>query len=690
MGTFVPEVEAAHFAAHPDEKSLLRAFTHNFDITWAQRRPAFGSELSVYFMKPERHMEQSFGFDSEILTVYSRYDTLQPRTIQAIEQFAADVPAKGRVDPMIAFIISEADDAVQWTKQYTTQHRDSPLLAAFDAGHLRANPSDTWLIRSILADQLYQRDLFNHRLPITRDSFFFGREDLVFDLSNAATRSENRGIFGLRKTGKTSIFFRLRRVLESRRDIAFVYIDCKFPGYRRLRWENLLQRLSREVLQHAEDPSQPPEMQAADTFLFAIERLGTEGKQVALVFDEIEYITPLSTTDSHWSDDFVPFWQTIWHAQSRFGNLAVFLGGVNPAVVEQDLIGESQNPLFGLVSHEYVGGMTAPEIRRLLRTLGRPMGIRFDDDAIRYIQRQYGGHPLLTRLACSITHKMLRDAGEQLPITVDRSKLRQTEEQREAELSFYSQHVVSELSKFYPDEYELLTEIARGNLADVYEFTSDPTYSAHLKNYGLLDVDDDGRPSISISVVEQVLQLGNPETQGRRPVLDVRPEAQRVTWLATRKRMINDNLDQLQREISRLKQPALFGPTSYPESHKFFDLDVVDDERGFAAFINTCNRCFVESIEAYGKSTGNQRYFWNDVPRAYPALSDALKRIKIYRHYRVHLKLDGRANDELDRFLELDLKGQSPSTVPDLWFTLQQRVLDDLLVGILVETDQLT
>ena len=35
--------------------------------------------------------------------------------------------------------------------------------------------------------------------------------------------------------------------------------------------------------------------------------------------------------------------------------------------------------------------MTQPEIRRLLRTLGGPMGIRFDDDAIRYIQRQYGG-----------------------------------------------------------------------------------------------------------------------------------------------------------------------------------------------------------------------------------------------------------------------------------------------------------
>ena len=690
MGDFIGDVDAIYFNRHPEEKSLLQAFTHSFDITWARRKEAFGSQLAVYFMKPAAYMERSFGFESEILVVYSPYDTLEPRTIQAIERFASEPPARGRVDPMIAFVVSEASDAVQWTKQYTTQHRDSPVLAAFSADQLRSAGDNTWLIRSLLADQLYQRDLFDHRLPIAHDSFFFGREDLVFDLSTAATRSENRGLFGLRKTGKTSVFFRLRRTLEARDDVIFVYIDCKFPGYRQLSWERLLNWLSAEILRSSGSDPQTSDMHASHAFLAAVKNLRAREKLAVLVFDEIEYITPHSTTDPHWREDFIPFWQTIWHAQSQFGNVAVFLGGVNPAIVEHDLVNDSQNPLFGLVPHDYVGGMTEQEIRRLGRTLGRSMGIRFTNDAIRYVQQQYGGHPLLTRLAFSITHKMLRDAGADLPIEVNRDDLTQTEDQREAELSFYSQHVVSELRKFYPDEYELLVEIARGNLADVYEFTSDPSYSAHLKNYGLLNVDDKGRPSISISVVARVLQLSTSAEKGRRPVLDVRRESEREAWLKTRKQTINDNLEQLQREIARQKRPPLFGANSYPESHRFFELSVVTNESSFATFINTCNRCFVESIESYGQDSGNQKYFWNDIQRAYPALSEALKRIKVYRHHRVHLKMASHADEELRRFLDLDLGGQSPPNVLDLWFTLQQRVLDDLLVGILVETDQLT
>ena len=117
MGRIVPEVKNEHLADFPDEELQLRPFIQNFDVTWASRRQAFGSDLSVYFLKPEPHMERAFGFESEILTVYSSYYALQPRTIQAIEKFISDEPARGRVDTMIAFLISEADDPVSWVKQ---------------------------------------------------------------------------------------------------------------------------------------------------------------------------------------------------------------------------------------------------------------------------------------------------------------------------------------------------------------------------------------------------------------------------------------------------------------------------------------------------------------------------------------------------------------------------------------------
>ena len=688
MGRIVPEVKNEHLADFPDEELQLRPFIQNFDVTWASRRQAFGSDLSVYFLKPEPHMERAFGFESEILTVYSSYDALQPRTIQAIEKFISDEPARGRVDTMIAFLISEADDPVSWVKQYMTSNPESRLVATFAASTLRESKEHSWIVRSILSDQLYQRDLFNHRLPINSDYFFFGREELLFDLQNAFKRSENRGLFGLRKTGKTSVFFKLRRLVESNHSDVFIYIDCKFPPHRTSRWDQLLTRLAKQLLEHVNGCDSTEDEHPSDSFLTALEKFDSQTK-IALVFDEIEYISPASPLDPHWKKDFLPFWQTILHAQSLFGNVAVFIGGVNPTVVEQDLIEKTQNPLFGIVPHQYLGGLSLDEVRRMLRTLGRPMGIRFSQEAVEYIFAQYGGHPLLTRIACSIIHRTLRDAREELPRTVNSGWLRSTEDHREAELGFYCSHVVSEFGLFYPDEYEIMTEMAKGNLADIYELAVDPHSTTHLNNYGLIRRDETGRPSMSIPVLQRFVQLEDARVNGLQTLSAIQPKAERTKWLRNRKRQIDDGLAELQQAISRLGGPNLFGPNSYPESHKFFDISLVKDETEFATFINTCNRCFVEPVEKYGQSIQKNQYFWQDIKSTYPALSLALRRIKIYRHNRVHIKLADNASEELNLFLTRDLAGRSPSMIQELWFQLQQCVLDDLLVGAPVETDRL-
>ena len=690
MGVFIPSVRD-YFAENKEEETLLRPFLQNFDITWAQKRRAFGSNLSVYFLKPEQHMERAFGFETEILAVYSPYNPLEPRTIQAIDQFISENPARGRVDRMVTLLISEVDNPVSWVRQYMADNPESRLVVAFEADALRNARGQSMLIRSVLANQLYQRDLFDHRLPIHSDYFFFGREELIFDLHNAFKRSENRGLFGLRKTGKTSVFFKLRRLVGSTDDDdgVFIYVDCKYPPYRSSRWEQMLTRLTSQLLEYADEPVESIGLHPSDAFLETLKRISSQ-KKIALVFDEIEYISPSSPSDSHWNQDFVPFWQTIWHAQSLFRNVAVFVGGVNPAIVEKDLINDTQNPLFGIVPHRYLGGLSIDEIRRMLRTLGRPMGLRFEQDAVDYIAHQYGGHPLLTRIACSIIHRTLRDSSEQLPNTITQEWLLKTEENREAELSFYCGHVVSELELFYPDEYELLTEIANGNLADMYEFVSDPTFTTHLNNYELLIKSETGRPSISIPVLERYVKLKDARTKGTQTISEIQPLSERKTWLANRVEAINDNLGELQQNIAKIKGVSLFGSSSYPESHRFFDLSVVANETDFADFINICNRCFVEPIESYGNSIGQSQYFWKEIKDSYPELSMALRRIKVYRHNRVHIRLSDKAIDELHFFLNRDLNGRSPSMVQDLWFVLQQCVIDDLLVGTLVEIDRLT
>ena len=454
-----------------------------------------------------------------------------------------------------------------------TSNPDSRLVVAFPTATLREHGGDSWIVRTVLSDQLYQRDLFNHRLPINSDFFFFGREKLLFDLYNAFKRSDNRGLFGLRKTGKTSVFFKLRRLVNSDGSGVFIYVDCKFPPHRTSRWYELLNRLAAQLIERTCGEGGLEEAHVSDAFLTALERIDSQTK-IALVFDEIEYISPASPLDDHWKQDFIPFWQTIWHARSLFGNLAVFVGGVNPTVVEQDLIENTQNPLFGIVPHQYLSGLNVDEVRRMLRTLGRPMGLRFSEEAVKYIAKQYGGHPLLTRIACSIIYRTLRDSPGVFPKTVDEKWLRGTEEYREADLGFYCSHVVSELRLFYPDEYEMMTEIAKGNLADMFGLAIDPTFTTHLNNYGLLQRDKTGRPSMSIPVLERFVRLQEARDNGKQTVSAIQPPSKRAQWLENRKEQINDSLDELQRLIKALGQPSLFGPHSYPESHRFFKVKI--------------------------------------------------------------------------------------------------------------------
>ena len=96
------------------------------------------------------------------------------------------------------------------------------------------------------------------------------------------------------------------------------------------------------------------------------------------MFDEIEYISFRSRTDTHWHSEFVDFWQTIWSVQSIHRNLVFILSGVNPSVIEIDTIGGIQNPLFSIVQSEYLQGLSEEDSRVMILTLGKRMGIKFE------------------------------------------------------------------------------------------------------------------------------------------------------------------------------------------------------------------------------------------------------------------------------------------------------------------------
>lgn len=347
MSQIQDEVRAFHLKEFPAEERLLQPFLGGFDVTWGRRRHGYNTELSVFFLRPEPFMAEMFGFAQELMLVYSPYPRLEPRALQASEQFLEDNPARGRVEKLTLILISEAPNPEEWIKSYVASNQESRVIVAINADELRNSGGDAWYVRNKIADQLFARDLFDYRLPLERDTYFFGRDDLLLDYRDAARRGENRGLFGLRKTGKTSFLFKLGRFLSAD-GAGAIYYDCKSPSIRQLHWYELLEKIGHDLAaklsRKFKTPADP--RRYAEVFTNLLAKAPSDHRTL-LVFDEIEYISPFANEDQHWRTEYINFWQTIWAAQSVHRRISVLIAGVSPSIVEIDRIGATQNPLFG-------------------------------------------------------------------------------------------------------------------------------------------------------------------------------------------------------------------------------------------------------------------------------------------------------------------------------------------------------
>lgn len=687
MGNIKNDVESGILAKRPADRALLAPFLNGFEVTWGANRRAFGTNIAVYFLRPEPFISQGFGLDQEVALFVTDFPTIEPRVLQAVDQNFQETPAKGRVDQSIFFLSSADPNGREWMADYTAANPDTRLAVVFNTNDLALASGDAWHVRNKIGEQLFTRNLFDNQLPIDSDLFFFGRDYLVADYLDAAKRSQNRGLFGLRKTGKTSVLYKLQRHIRRDGIGSLYYYDAKLPSIRMLAWHELLAKIVRDIAaEHSIGvPKGVDDPKRVSDVLIKVLQLTPANKTTVLVFDEIEYISPVAVEDVHWHREFVPFWQTLWATQSQVRRLSNIVVGVNPKVVEMDAVYDIQNPMFGIVQPKYLRGFDLDELKGMLKFFGKRMGLSFDPDAQAYLLQRYGGHPLLIRMACSEVHKTLERAGAVRPFAVTADLLRTGEEQRDEELLFYCRHVVGELQKFYPDEYAMLEMLASGQISDVRELSDEPEYTRHLREYGLLRIDAQKRPSFEIPVVGEYVGRELARKEKRQLVRRLVPVKDRAGWLERRTQTISREMRTLVKELDKAGLPKLFGDRDFPEAERFSGIKIVGDVDSFVVFVNICNRCFVESIELYGRKTGVANYFWTTMKTTYPDLWQALQRIKVYRNNDLHLELNATVEAELKRYLDLDLEGKAFSQLKEPWFALQQAVLDGMMLGVQYE-----
>ena len=510
------EARAAHFDDRPDEAVLARLFDEAFDITYGTKDPG---GLSYWLARPTQNAAERFGFQREIVVVYSPYKITDARTVRLFERVRDMKVFADRVDPSIGMVIHNGNPEELPRILETVQ---GYVLVPLLARDIRANIGRGF-IRSQIAANLGEVDPFAVSSPIALEREFFGRNDITQALYAGLRAGQNAGLFGLRKTGKTSVLFALMRRLDAQA-VSAIYVDCQSPGVHFSRWWQLLERIVQDWSDSLKDKRQRTakvrlgytEADAAQRFRRDVRTLLDDGavEQLVLLLDEIEHVTPQISgrLSVHWDEDFLPFWQTLRAVHQEFqGRLAFVVAGVNPAAVESSHFSTVQNPIFELAVPHYLEPFDLIAMRDMVRTVGRYGGVRFDEMALDYIGTAYGGHPYLIRLACSEVWNRVERADVALSL-VRSEDFSSAEEAIRDRLKAPVRDILLSLAWWYPDDYDLLMILAGGDAAFATQYLAEsPLGHTRYTEFNLIDP---GSGRFRIDAIRQFL-LGHGEDYKR-------------------------------------------------------------------------------------------------------------------------------------------------------------------------------
>lgn len=531
-----------------EEQKIIRRWSEQWFISSAGKRDLGNSEFRYAYAKPTESMEEGTGITKELVIIFSPYSPFEARSLKAYEVITSE-DIEQRYEKLCYVLISKDNEIESKISEFTT-NQDDQIIVPFSYDSFSKEHANQFYIRNHFRKYFYSRDLFDYSEPLKRDTFFFGRSNIVTQIINKHNSGLNMGLFGLRKTGKTSIIYDVIRKSNGQGFIA-VNIDCQNPSFHNRRWYEALYYVINEIystcqLSVSYEESQFTEKDASDLFRKGIEEVNKKtGKKLLIMFDEIENITFQKSPSEHWCNglDFVLFWQCIRSVYQLYRELFTFcILGTNPKCVETPTIEGKDNPIFNMFQPIYIPGFDHGQTRDMIRKLGKIMGIKFDEGIYTRLVEDYGGHPFLMRRVCSKLSQINVDR----PVQIDRQKYTIARDAFNKENTYFDM-ILNVLTQFYPDEYEMLTMLSLDDQQNFQYFVNeDPSMVNHLIGYGLIKRTDTGYDFKIDSVRDYIIRLNNNHIKPLSP-------SDKWAYLCTQRNNIEIRLRDMVRKIIRIK-----------------------------------------------------------------------------------------------------------------------------------------
>ncbi|WP_162238800.1 ATP-binding protein [Brevundimonas sp. Leaf363] len=473
-----------------EERRIVEELARFFYITTGNEETVSGSRYTYVAARPSHLVEHALPNAREFLVLFADYENFEARTLQAFDQISNYFADHLRINRHFRILASTDPGITDKMRKICADEPDIPVTLPFTYNVMLSKNVGP-LIIDATRENYFFRDLFSQRDPLRESTYFFGRTQLLAAMRDRMARTENSGVFGLRKSGKTSILLACERLAKTDGH-RFIHVDCQSASTTAARWNELLRALAIEVRKAAGLAVTPVQLgefsptEASKSFEKAIADAYSQGKKKTIIaFDEVEHISP-QTGVGHWrsGEDTLLFWQTVRSIHQRMGSRMSFIvAGTNPIITECREIYGSDNPLLAYIAVEYLPGLTDDETQQMCQSLGGLMGMNFTVEAVAFLYASMGGHAFLTRQIASHIHRNLPFEGRPVEITPDHV---------EAAIQSFDfkplfDDVLAALKARFPDEFQLLQWSALGDHDKVQEFIDlDPAYATHLIGYGLV------------------------------------------------------------------------------------------------------------------------------------------------------------------------------------------------------------
>ena len=529
-----------------EEKRIIRRWSEEWYVTSAGVKTTPTTCHKFALVKPTSLLEEALSISREIVVIIAPYTSFEARTLDAYGTVVADLNEQ-RYEKLCYALVS-ADENIENSLKHYLNNQENQMVVPFSYSMFSSHKWNNGLIKNQFRKVFYSHDLFDYSEPLKKETFFFGRTDIVTQIITKHRNGSNYGLFGLRKTGKTSIIYDVDRKSNAQEFVSII-IDCQDTSFNMRTWNKALYFIIDKIGKKMSICDIPEEESftvedASSIFNAYIQKYNRiVQKTILLMFDEIENITFGKSSVSHWCEglDFVYFWQSIRSAYQSTNNVFTFcIFGTNAKCIEDSVILGKDNPIYNMFQPFYIPGFNYEQTREMVRKLGRIMGIKFDDGIYTRLFEDYGGHPFLIRRVCSkiSQHNTTR------PVRIDRGKYTLAKNEFNLENNYFDM-ILQVLKQFYSDEYEMLKFLACGDSeAFDYFVREDRTLINHLVGYGLIS-ENEGRFDFKIDAIKDYMLRIN----AAHP--EIRTEKEKWAYLSSQRNSIETNLRKMVKSIIR-------------------------------------------------------------------------------------------------------------------------------------------